>query len=89
MDVITNWVEYIVLGECVGCDGCDQWKDASSFPSYCCLTLALVLFSVVVGSVAFCCCLGPLHFVSGFQKTKEAERKPRTDLLTYINYVIG
>ena len=57
MDVITNWVDYIVLGECVGCDGCDQWKDASSFPSYCCLTLALVLFSVVVGSVALVRCI--------------------------------
>jgi hypothetical protein len=49
--------------------------------------VGLVLFSVV-GSVAFCCCLGPLHFVSGFQKTKEAERKPRTDLLTYTRELL-
>jgi len=48
------------------------------------LLLLVLLLSVVV---LVRCILS--YFVSGFQKTKEAERKPRTDLLTYINYVIG
>lgn len=36
--------------------------------------VGLVLFSVVVGSVAFCCCLGPLHFVLFCQWFSENKR---------------